>query len=75
MEDNLQAIATVAKLEITLQNVTELMTQIQEYHSIFSPLFLRREHREHSEFFSYGPSFSRVGSKIHRAHGFEPQRG
>jgi SRSO17 transposase len=54
MEDNLQAIATVAKLEITLQNVTELMTQIQEYHSIFSPLFLRREHREHSEFFLTG---------------------
>ncbi len=54
MEDNLQAIATVAKLEITLQNLTELMTHIQEYHSIFSPLFLRREHREHSQFFLTG---------------------
>jgi SRSO17 transposase len=54
MEDSLQAIATVTKLEITLQDVTELMSEIKKYHAIFSPFFARREHREHAELYLTG---------------------
>jgi SRSO17 transposase len=54
MEDNLQAIATVPKLEIARKDVAELTTQLKEYHAIFSPFFQRREHREHSELYLTG---------------------
>lgn len=54
MKDSLQAIPTVSKMEITLQDVTELMSEIKQYHAIFSPFFARREHREHAELYLTG---------------------
>lgn len=49
-----QPIETVEKLEISLQDIKELMSPLNEYHAIFSPLFKRREQREWAEFYLQG---------------------
>jgi len=46
MQSKEPTIETVEKLEITLQDISELMTPMKEYHAIFAPLFTRREQRE-----------------------------
>lgn len=54
MQGKEQPIETVEKLEITLQDITELMTPLKEYHAIFSPLFTRREQRDWAEVYLLG---------------------
>jgi SRSO17 transposase len=54
MENANQAIETVAKLELTLQDISGLMAPLREYHEIFSPLLRRREQREWMEFHLQG---------------------
>jgi SRSO17 transposase len=54
MEVNDKVIQTVDNLELVLQDVSELMTPLKEYHAIYAPLFGRREHHEHSEFYVKG---------------------
>ena len=49
-----QQIETVERLEMTLQDITDLMTPLKEYHAIFSPLLARREQREWMEFYLQG---------------------
>jgi SRSO17 transposase len=54
MQGKEQPIETVEKLEITLQDITELMRPLKEFHAIFSPLFARREQREWAEIYLLG---------------------
>jgi SRSO17 transposase len=54
MEDRGQAIQTVERLEITLQDIADMMAPLKEYHGIFSPLLRRREQREWMEFYLQG---------------------
>lgn len=54
MELNDDVIQTVNHLELLLQDVSQLMTPLKEYHAIYAPLFGRREHRDHSEFYLQG---------------------
>ena len=55
MQSKEPTIETVEKLEITLQDISELMTPLKEYHAIFAPLFTRREQREWAKDYILGP--------------------
>ena len=41
-----QAIATVPQMELTPQQISNLVEELHSYHAIYSPLFQRREQRE-----------------------------
>jgi len=62
MEGREQIVETVDKVEIALEDITELMPALTEYHAIYSALFKRAEQRKWAEFYLQGllsPSLDR----------------
>lgn len=49
-----QVIETVPEMNLTPQDIDSLLEQVHNYHSIYSPLFQRREQQERSQSYLYG---------------------
>src|SRR6266480_2492570 len=50
----LEPIATAPVLDLTPQDVDTIIDELRAYHTIYSPLFQRREQREWSEHYLHG---------------------
>jgi SRSO17 transposase len=49
-----EIIETTPKMNLTPQDLDDLLEQVHEYHTIYKPLFQRREQREKSKRYLYG---------------------
>lgn len=49
-----QVIETIPKIDLNPEDVHNLLEELREYHSIYSPLFYRSEHRERSQKYLHG---------------------
>jgi SRSO17 transposase len=52
--DHLETIATAPVLDLTPQDIDDLLDELRTYHAIFSPLFKRPEQREWSQTYLHG---------------------
>src|SRR5947207_8073130 len=50
----LEPIATAPVLDLTPQDIEPIIDELRAYHTIYSPLFQRREQREWSEHYLHG---------------------
>ena len=50
----MQSIETVPEMQLSAQDVSQLVTELEDYHAIYSPLFQRREQREWSSLYLQG---------------------
>ena len=54
----MQIIETAPEMHLTPQDIDSLLDEVKAYHAIYSPLFQRREQREKSQTYLYGPVLS-----------------
>ncbi len=50
----MQSIETVPEMQLSAQEISQLVTELEDYHAIYSPLFQRREQREWSSLYLQG---------------------
>ena len=50
----MNSILTVPEMDLTPNQIDSLLDELHDYHSIYNPLFTRREQREWSEKYLHG---------------------